>query len=200
MESHFQNVIKEMVSTIPSGQIDPRQGAIKSAVLAYLSANGVNKPNLQKRIQRSKLYHCLSVNAVPSATFFQGAFVPENTNFPNNTFTIPEDEPKIIHGIWVETGVSAVISQTNWALGANDASIKNATLTISSNGTNVVKELPLADALAGLTDRGLGFIPLDCPFLLKGQESLTATVTFKNPYAVLNTNMRISLEAIGLIS
>lgn len=200
MESHFQNVIREMVSTIPGGAINPKQGAIKSAVLSYLKANGVEEISNQKRIQRSKLYHALTVNAVPTATFFQGAFVPENTNFPNNTFTIPQDEPKIIHGIWVETGVSATISQTDWALGSNDASIKNATLSISSNGTNVVKDMPLADALIGLTNRGLGFIPLDCPFLLKGQESLTATVTFKNQYAVANTNMRISLEAIGLIS
>lgn len=200
MLEHFSNVMKELMSTVPNGLIDPKKGAIKTAVLSFLAANGVNTVSLQKRIQRSKLYDSRLVEGKSVVEFFEGSFDPNATNFTNNTFTFPEDEPKIIYGIWVEVGANPNIEQTDWALGANDANIKNAVASLVINGTTVVKNIPLADALAGMTDRDLGFIPFTTPVLVKGQESLKVVVAFKNPYATVSQNMRISLESIGLVS
>ncbi len=202
MDNYFKEMLEAMYSTmLPADQHLVREHGIQGAsLLSFLSANDIQQIDLTKRIQRGRLADARAVATTDQVEFFQGQFDNEVTNMPGSSYTLPQDEHKVIYGIWIENGnAQAEVKDSPWVPGFGPGN-ENAFITLVNNGVVVAQSLPLTDAMEGLTDRSNGFIPLREPFVWKGQTNLIARINWKEQNPVATATLRVSYEYFGLIS
>lgn len=169
----------------------------KQAILAFFEANKA-KVNLNKSIGQLEIYDQQVVAAVTQANFFTGQVAANRTNLLNS-FTRPEGEHMIITSIKISDGLAANIEDTDWAIGASTADVKNGLMTVTSNGTVFLKNYPLLAANDEVTDDSRGTIFLSEPIFWAGQTSLEVQVTFPSAPAA-TTNLRVSVVGVGTLS
>lgn len=203
---NFEQALQEMASVIPAGQLGAEQiaemGYNKAALIAYLSKFGVeiNETTLSKRIQQSQLCDGAVITGLNNLELFSGDFASDFSNMKNGTYTLPQDEHKVVYGFKVEVASGATVPPVDWTLGANASdAVLNGFATISNNGQTVAADIPLADAITELTDKGVGYIALTQPIVWKGQTDLTMSIKFKRS-SVADLAIRITYVSLGLIS
>lgn len=170
--------------------------------------NYIKKANLpfdnDKTIASVAYYHAVLINSATNAEFFAGNFVANNTNVPGNSFVRPNSEHALIYAFRVAvgdgTGQNPAEQVYTPGTGAN-IDFDNSIITVSNNGTIVLRDFPLSEALDGLTTRDQGLIMLDEPILWAGQTSMP--ITWKTKSQVGTTDdicLKITAIGLGLVS
>jgi hypothetical protein len=113
--------------------------------------------------------------------------------------TNPVDEHMMITEVDMYDGASATLAATNWALGVSDALGKQGLLSITAQGTLVLKELPLTQFIPAANDADSGKFQLLKPIMWKGQTPLTAFANYLVAPATANYNLRLELVGLKLI-
>jgi len=112
----------------------------------------------------------------------------------------PQTEHALLWGVRIFTGVNATLNATDWAVGLGAiAELKNARLTIRSNKVTMLIDIPINEALSGLTNRDLGFIPFEEPIIWAGQQTLDFSLDMPVGVVAANTNVMCSLIGMGYI-
>lgn len=202
MNDYFKDMLEELYSTMSpyyAGQV-PQLGVQTASLLSFFQANDIKEIDLSKRIQRGRLVDARGVASTDQVEFFQGQFDNSVTNMPGSSYTLPQDEHKVIYGIWIENGNASLnVSDSPWVAGFGTGN-ENAFITLINNGVVVAQSIPLTDAMENLTDRSNGFIPLVEPFVWKGQTNLISRLVFKNQNLAATATLRVSYEYFGLVS
>jgi hypothetical protein len=112
--------------------------------------------------------------------------------------TFPEGEHFIVSAIKMYDGANAALLSTDFTEGVLDALTKHGKLTITNNGSIVLKELPLTVFSPNNQD-DKGIFSLLKPIVWKGNTALTASITFPTAPTTANQNIRIELIGMKLI-
>lgn len=133
-------------------------------------------------------------------TWFSGPFVQTATNISGGSFVRPESEHLLIWAIRVETQINQLLTAI-WVPGTTTSAwMNNTQMTITTNSEVKYKKFPLSEALADLTVRENGVIPLPEPLFWGGQQELSIVV--ENGEAVVAPDkqfMKLTLIGLGLI-
>lgn len=202
--SLFEDMMAQISSTISNKALIPEHGIQKAALLNYLEKNGIPLDSLilSKRIQSGVLYDSKFTQDVKSVSFFQGDFDSNNTNM-RSSYTLPQEEHKIIYGCYIEEALDPVsLNEAFYDTGILDASSKNAVLSVVSNGVTIAKDIPLSFQGFPGDIRTPGVIPFREPFLWKGQTNLEVIINFKSSNAIAPATRatRVNLMYYGIIS
>jgi|TARA_E500000318_G_C3483727_1_gene181478 hypothetical protein len=177
-----------------------------------------------KTIAYQSLYHVVvteTAGAVTSTTakFFTGAYDQSLTNFPGNTFVLPQSQHFLVTDIQAGTWTGAETSNTfadlrKGFLAPNSQSVNNtnvntivnSTYTFTVNGIVMQKDIPLAEFDNTLVTQQRGRFTLSQPILIPAQSDLSLVVTAKgtgnlspNPGGGRQTGLWFELLGIGLI-
>jgi hypothetical protein len=112
--------------------------------------------------------------------------------------TFPEGEHFIISAIKMYDGASATLASTDFTEGVLDALTKHGKLTITNNGSVVLKDLPLTVFSPNNQD-DKGIFSLLKPIIWKGNTALSANIVFGTAPTTANQNVRIELIGMKLI-
>jgi len=112
-----------------------------------------------------------------------------------NGLNYPDSEHFLIFGIQAFDGAAAAIGSTNWQPGISDAIAKNGQMTVTNNGTKVLKDYEIRNFLpsTGNADVSESYIVLDKPILLRAQTTLDITLNFSTVVATANYNIDMDL-------
>jgi len=168
--------------------------AIATWFQAHLSKDAVIR--ISKVDQDLYRWDAQNVTGMTSVSFFK-TYVPLNAGMPSDTFTPPTDEHMGIIGMTIQEGFRDPISDSDWVNGVNDAAVKQARLSIIVNGDTKINSIPLTEAIANITDRETGYIPLKSWLAWEGNTNLELRVDFPVVPTTLNLNLRIILEGFG---
>jgi len=146
-----------------------------------------------KTIAYQSLYHVLETSTAPgpgitSANFFTGPYVATNTNFPGNTFVLPQSQHFLVTAIQGgnysgDIGTSAsfykgfVVERQEAAVGITNAGLVGATYTFTVNGIVQQKDIPLTEFDNTLITAQRGRFELSQPILIPAQSDLQLRVT-----------------------
>ena len=173
-------------------------GQIEKWFINYLLKAKLTIDN-SKTLARVTYYDKKLVTGQTQVTFFDGqSTFPNNSNVQNAVK--PQTEHALIWGVRIFTGANAVIEQTDWTVGLGAlADLKNARLTVRSNKVTMLSDIPLNEALPGLTNRDASFIPFEEPIIWAGQQTLDFNIDIPVAVGVASTNVMVSLVGIGYI-
>lgn len=175
-------------------------GAFEAQFLKYLDDAGFETDKVAKTIAGTAYYHYKTIAAVTNQEFFAGQVDQLATNMPTNNFVRPEGEHQMIYGVRVEEATNADQTLLDWLPGVQSAQTKNSVMSITVNNIVKLKDYPLTEALADLTDREIGYIPLQEPIVWGGQETMSLVWRNKNGgVGAANQYLKFTLCAIGLI-
>jgi len=178
-----------------------------------------------KTIAYQSLYHLVvteTAGGVTSTTakFFTGAYDQALTNFPGNTFVLPQSQHFLVTDIQMGTWLGSEESLTVQSLrkgivsgensqdvnNGNVSTIVNSTYTFTVNGIVMQKDIPLAEFDNALVTQQRGRFSLSQPVLIPAQSDLSLTVTAKGtgslspaPGSGVNCGLWFELIGIGLI-
>lgn len=170
----------------------------KKLIQNYLNENKL-KIDQSKSIGSIVLYDqqpCVGVTAV---TLFQGVPNAARTNMQNN-FVRNQSEHVILTSLRVCDGAAAVLNATDWNIGVADAATKNGLISIQVNGVVYMNRVPLTEFNPDLTDESQGRFDLPEPILWPAQTEIKVSLEWATAPAVANSNIRVELEGIGLLS
>lgn len=112
----------------------------------------------------------------------------------------PESEHFIVLAMKLSQAVDANLNESDWDGGITNKLLKNYKLSISNNGTIVIKDLPLTSFPNSTAENLSGVYMLDRPILWVAQTALTATLNTEFTIAATaNLNVRIELIGFKLI-
>ena len=105
----------------------------------------------------------------------------------------------MIWAIRIETNTTGIKSV--WNPGVESSGfLYNTQMTLTTNSEVKLKKFPLSEALADLTTRDNGLIPLAEPIFWGGQQEMVIEVeNGRNDPAVGNNNMKVTLIGLALI-
>ena len=166
----------------------------------YLKGQGIEIDN-DKTLQGVAYFDARAIGGLTTQRFFVGNAVPgaaQNTNL--DTFVRPQTEHAVLWGLRISDVVNvADVRAVDWVAGANDASLKNATISVTINSEVVLRNYPLREALDNLTTRDNGYIPLPILWTWPGQTSLEIVLTPATGQTfTANLNTMIELLGVGL--
>ena len=158
--------------------------------------------NNSKTIAYRSLYHILKSEdaaagtSVSSLTFFQGNYVSRETNFPGNSFILPQSEHFLVTSIQsgsgaVDTGTGTVFTQNfkkGWSAvdsqnvnNINQQGVNTAQYTFTVNGIVVQKDIPMSVFDNVLVTKERGRFELSQPVLIPAQSDLSIRLTTTSP-------------------
>jgi len=158
--------------------------------------------NNSKTIAYRSLYHILKSEdsaggtSVSSLTFFQGNYVADNTNFPGNSFILPQSEHFLVTSIQSgRVGIDVSAGETtfnNWTKGwsavtsqgvnaIDQAGVNTAQYTFTVNGIVVQKDIPMSVFDNVLVTKERGRFELSQPVLIPAQSDLSIRLTTNAP-------------------
>lgn len=159
--------------------------------------------NNSKTIAYRSLYHILKSEdaaagtSVSSLTFFQGNYVADNTNFPGNSFILPQSEHFLVTSIQSgrvgnqeSTGLGTAYS--NWRKGwsavdsrgvnsVDQQGVNTAQYTFTVNGIVVQKDMPMSVFDNVLLTKERGRFELSQPILIPAQSDLSIRLSTTSP-------------------
>ena len=158
--------------------------------------------NNSKTIAYRSLYHILKAEdgaggtAESSLTFFQGNYVARETNFPGNSFILPQSEHFLVTSIQsgrgaVDTSAGTTFSQNfrkGWS--ADDSQnvntstmqgVNTAQYTFTVNGIVMQKDIPMSVFDNVLVTQQRGRFELSQPILIPAQSDLSIRLSTTSP-------------------
>lgn len=175
-----------------------------------------------KTIAYQSLYHLVVTETSPGVTsttakFFTGAYDQALTNFPGNSFVLPQSQHFLVTDIqagrWQGGENVTTVSSLQKGFvsgpssqGVNDANSKtivNSTYTFTVNGIVQQKDIPLAEFDNSLVTQQRGRFSLSQPILIPAQSDLSLTVTAKgsgnlSPFPSGGRECGLWFELIGI--
>jgi len=158
--------------------------------------------NNSKTIAYRSLYHILrsedsaAGTSVSSLTFFQGNYVASQTNFPGNSFILPQSEHFLVTSIQsgragIDVGAGAT-TFSNWRKGwsasnsqgvnqVDQQGVNTAQFTFTVNGIVVQKDIPMSVFDNVLVTKERGRFELSQPILIPAQSDLSIRLITRSP-------------------
>lgn len=172
--------------------------AFKTNLLKFFRENNLSVDQA-KSIGTLEFYDQQVAPTAPQVLqFFTGTFSTTRTNLPSN-FVRPQSEHMIITAFKVADGINAAIAATDWVIGGSLPAVKNATMTVQSNGVTYLRNMPLLAGNDEVTDESRGVIYLAEPIIWPAQTELQVSVNFPTA-AAANSNLRLSILGVGTLS
>lgn len=178
-------------------------GSLVQLMQNYFKANYA-LTDLPKRVADFVLFDQLVGVGNTNLNFFQGAFAVTRSNFPTNTFQLPQSEHAIILGIRFMEGANATLQATNWNYGVGDAIAKNGVYDVVVNGVKQATKVPFTVHLPGLVANGLttddeGMNWLMEPIVFPAQQEIAIQASFQAAIATATYNLRCELHGVRFI-
>lgn len=190
-------------------------GMEQANVVKFLTRANLNISN-SKTIAYQSLYHFLDTydgggaTTTTAITFFNGAYDAQRTNFPGNSFVLPQSQHFIVTAIQGYTYTGTIADFTNWnqvkgfttrdqnvANSLGNIGLVNAVYTLTVNGIVVQKDIPLTMMDNTLVSGHRGRFEFSQPIVIPAQSDISLRVRSLAGLSLTADDLESDVQGIG---